>query len=622
MMIMTQKTVRTALHTLLWSTVSIGAISAAGVADRLPQLPMSQQTPATPAAPSGTTCGQRNTSYTYTSSTTDPDGDQVSYLFDWGDGADSGWRGPYASGAEVSADHQWSELGDYQVRVKAKDIHDNESGWSDALTVCIDEYTIERTLSDGAQRNTIAFDGLAFLTNNLGAQSFLPPGKVADFSGFQYFRDNDPTEMGHNTDFVTIIAFNILNILTQDQIDLLVERAQSQVALINQYAYERFPLMKAFRRLLEGDIPEGCSGLDQDAVMDYSAELYRIDGLISYDRAQLLGGIVRSFTADQRASIDSLKALDGIGHWDSTLPDPLGGLHLEHDVQVAVMTYASEMYSWYAGSVDADTYFCPERQGTYFGSFFLKDWPAMGNPNYTIDEQLTARAGEEFLAVLTGSQADLVTGLVDLQRDDLLEIVETRREISTQLRRFMTEESIDSAGVMTLSEEYGRLDGRIVCNYATHFAEVRQMLTGGQRSQLESLVDSLGYIHPSGAFLYSQPIDMPEIIDTDFLFGVELDVEQDGGVSQALPNGYSLSQNYPNPFNPETTLTFTLPDEGHVRLAVYNILGQEVAVLVDRRLQAGQHTVRWNGSGFPSAVYFYQLVADDFTAVKQMVLLK
>ena len=57
--------------------------------------------------------------------------------------------------------------------------------------------TITQTLSDGGQRNTIAFDGLAFLTGNLGADSFFPPGKVADFWGFQYLRDNDPTGMGH-----------------------------------------------------------------------------------------------------------------------------------------------------------------------------------------------------------------------------------------------------------------------------------------------------------------------------------------------------------------------------------------------------------------------------------------
>ena len=78
-----------------------------------------------------------------------------------------------------------------------------------------DQYTITQATSDEAQMNTIAFDGLAYLTGNLGSQSFLPPGKVADYSGFQCLRDNDPTKLGHNTDFVTIIAYNVLHLMTE-----------------------------------------------------------------------------------------------------------------------------------------------------------------------------------------------------------------------------------------------------------------------------------------------------------------------------------------------------------------------------------------------------------------------
>jgi hypothetical protein len=390
---------------------------------------------------------------------------------------------------------------------------------SPVLASTPNEYTIERTLSDGAQRNTIAFDGLAFLTNNLGAQTFLPPGKVADFSGFQFLRDNDPTKLGHNTDFVTIIAFNVLHLLTQEQVNLMIARAQTQVALINEYAYKRYPLMKAFRRQLDGDIPQGTSGLSVSAVMAYSAELYRIDGLISYDRAKLLGGIIRSFTPAQTAAFTALKSLNGVGNWNRTLTDPLQGLNLSQDVNVAVMTYASEMYSWYAGSVEADVYFCPERQGTYFGSFYLKDWPAMGNPNFTIDESLTGRAGEEFLAILSDSQRAQLGGLVDVQKNDLNEIVLRRQDISQHLRRFMVSESIDSATVMTLAGRYGELDGEIVYHYATGMANVAHSLSSTQRARLSSLADSLGYLHPAGGFLYAQPIPMPTIRDTDFLFG-------------------------------------------------------------------------------------------------------
>ena len=75
-----------------------------------------------------------------------------------------------------------------------------------AETTGVDPYIIDQAISDEAQGNTIAFDGLGFMSGNLGSQTFLPPGKVADYSGFQYLRDNDPTQLGHNTSFVTIIS--------------------------------------------------------------------------------------------------------------------------------------------------------------------------------------------------------------------------------------------------------------------------------------------------------------------------------------------------------------------------------------------------------------------------------
>ena len=381
-----------------------------------------------------------------------------------------------------------------------------------------DQYTITQAISDEAQRNTIAFDGLAYLTGDLGSQSFLPPGKVADYSGFQCLRDNDPTKLGHNTSFVTIIAFNILHILSTDQINMFVARAQNQIDQINEFALKRFPLLKAFRRLKEGDIPNGTTGLSKEAVMAYAAELYRIDGLISFDRAKLFGTVVNSFSSEQKAKMDALKALNGIGIWESNLSNPLEGLNLPEDVNVAVMTYASEMYAWYAGSVTSDVYFCPERHGTYFGSFYLKDWPAMGNPNYTIDETLTASAGQDFLAVLTTTQADQVKAIVNLQRNALTELVAKREAVSTELRKFLSNQTADSSSVIALSERYGELDGEISYYYATTFSQVYNTLSDEQKAKLTGLADQLGYINPSGAFQYSQPIAMPEIMNTDFMF--------------------------------------------------------------------------------------------------------
>jgi hypothetical protein len=380
------------------------------------------------------------------------------------------------------------------------------------------KFTMEQTLSDEAQRNTIAFDALGFMTGSFGSQTFLPPGKVADYSGFQYLRDNDPTNLGHNTSFVTIIALNVLNILNEEQIALYVDAANEQVALINEYAMMRFPLCKAFRRLIDGDLPAGTTGLDPDAVQTYSAALYKVDGEISYKRAKLFGEVMASLSESQKSSFAALKALNGIGNWNSTLPDPLQGMQLAQDVNVAVMTYASEMYAWYAGSVEADVYFCPERQGTYFGSFYLKDWPAMGNPNYTINEQLTASAGQDFLNILTDSQKSTITGLTDLQKPSLLALVDSRRAVSVELRKFLTGGNADSTLVRTLSEAYGRYDGDIIYLFASRFASVYQSMSEDQKDKLKQLADELGYMDPAGAFVYSQPIPMPVVENTDFLF--------------------------------------------------------------------------------------------------------
>ncbi len=404
------------------------------------------------------------------------------------------------------------------VFAQCRKTEDTTTTSSASATTNNDEYNITQAISDEAQRNTIAFDGLAFLTGCLGSQSFLPPGKVADYSGFQYLRDNDPTNLGHNTSFVTIIAFNVLHILTKDQINMYVARAQNQVDQINAFAYKRYPLLKAFRRLKDGNIPSGTTGLSEDAVLSYYSDLYTLDGQISYDRAKLFGRVITSLTSDQIAKFAALKALNGVAYWDSTLSNPLQGLNLTPEVSVAVMTYASEMYAWYSGSVTADTYFCPERHGTYFGSFYLKDWPAMGNPNYSIDETLTASAGQNFLAALNSSQSSQVTGIVDLQRSALMELVTKREAISTELRKFLASGIADSSTVIALSQRYGQLDGELSYYYATTFTQVYNTLTTDQKTKLTQLASQLGYVAPGGGFLYSQPIDMPTIESTDFMF--------------------------------------------------------------------------------------------------------
>jgi hypothetical protein len=89
-----------------------------------------------------------------------------------------------------------------------------------------------------------------------------------------------------------------------------------------------------------------------------------------------------------------------------------------------------------------------------------------------------------------------------------------------------------------------------------------------------------------------------------------------------IPNQYSLSQNYPNPFNPVTMIKYQLPMTSDVNLSIYNLLGQKVANLVNKKQQAGYHQVEWDASGFASGVYYYRIEAGEFQDVKKMILIK
>jgi hypothetical protein len=258
--------------------------------------------------------------------------------------------------------------------------------------------------------------------------------------------------------------------------------------------------------------------LDKDAVKAYSAELYRLDGEISYARAQMMGNILNNLTTEQKAYFDAMVG-KGMLEWpDVEEPEDIRGL--DRDVKVAVMTYAADLYSWYAGSVEADVYFCPERHGTYFGSFYLKDIKAMSDPTYSIPTNLTGDLGEVMLQKLTPEQAQLVTSLVDIQKPSLQGIVSTRELISIELRKFKDGSTTDQATMLSLMEQYGAYDGEIIYNMAVNFSKVYQSLTDAQKAELTALrTELLGdQSHPTDAHLYSQAIPMPDIPNTDFLF--------------------------------------------------------------------------------------------------------
>jgi hypothetical protein len=89
-----------------------------------------------------------------------------------------------------------------------------------------------------------------------------------------------------------------------------------------------------------------------------------------------------------------------------------------------------------------------------------------------------------------------------------------------------------------------------------------------------------------------------------------------------IPTEYALYQNYPNPFNPSTNIKYSVPETGSVKLSIYSVIGEQVAVLVDEIVQAGFYEVTFDASNLPSGAYFYRLQAGSFVVTKKMMLLK
>ena len=107
-------------------------------------------------------------------------------------------------------------------------------------------------------------------------------------------------------------------------------------------------------------------------------------------------------------------------------------------------------------------------------------------------------------------------------------------------------------------------------------------------------------------------------VDFDGSFGYSDSIE----VTLNIPDAFSLGQNYPNPFNPTTKIDFTIPETGKVSLKVYDMLGQEVRTLINKRMKSGEHQIKFNAIDLPSGVYIYTLRTDNYTDSKKMIVLK
>lgn len=104
--------------------------------------------------------------------------------------------------------------------------------------------------------------------------------------------------------------------------------------------------------------------------------------------------------------------------------------------------------------------------------------------------------------------------------------------------------------------------------------------------------------------------------DTTFLtIGIE-------DIQTAPVAEYKLYQNYPNPFNLSTSISYNLPQRSYIKLKVYDLLGKEIAILINEEKESGNHTERFNVKYLSSGIYIYELIAENFRESKKMILIK
>lgn len=187
----------------------------------------------------------------------------------------------------------------------------------------------------------------------------------------------------------------------------------------------------------------------------------------------------------------------------------------------------------------------------------------------------------------------------------------------TALFKFLPDSTWDDTLEITFNyDEYGRI---IQMGQFTWFHY-------NQGGNLDSMVIThtvfSGYLANKGTFVdsYGNSITLPNYSGynhfyySSFITGIKED--------KLNNKTFTLSQNYPNPFNPMTTINYSIPSAGFVTLKVYDILGREIASLVNDEKQPGEYSVKFDGSGLSSGIYFYHLQSGKFTSTKKLILMK
>ena len=189
----------------------------------------------------------------------------------------------------------------------------------------------------------------------------------------------------------------------------------------------------------------------------------------------------------------------------------------------------------------------------------------------------------------------------------------------------------DALVPVELTSFVGSINGKTVNLNWTTATEINNAGFEVERKYINASWQKIGFVNGNGTTSEKQSYAFTDKNLSDGKYSYRLkQVDFNGAfeystvveVEVVTPNRFELSQNYPNPFNPTTAIKFDLPNAGNVKLAIYNLLGQEIQTLINGYMESGSHTVNFNAKNLNSGIYLYKLEANSITSVKKMTFLK
>jgi hypothetical protein len=253
-----------------------------------------------------------------------------------------------------------------------------------------------------------------------------------------------------------------------------------------------------------------------------------------------------------------------------------------------------------------------------------------GNFGFKVNDG-TADGNEAIVTINVKAVNDPPTPITIISPADSSEILITMNNKDTSRVVFDWTSSVDvEANELTYLFEY-ELKMVDINNKTINYYDGKELLYPGFTITYSEILETLDEFLSAGGTI-SWSVDVTDGIDTVystderviFVIGkyASLAVDQ-----TTIPDEYSLSQNYPNPFNPSTRIQYSLPKTGLVQISIYTLMGQKIATLVNRNMNAGTYIITWNGmddfgNTVGAGVYIYQLRSDQYFKAKKMIFLK